>query len=1631
MVHFSRLNRVISSGCMIILLIFLGITVPRDVSGDDFAGGDGTAANPYQIATVEQLQNMGDHVNSHFVLINDVDAGATSSWNDNGAGGFYGFQPVGNDAVKFTGSFNGQHYTISSLYINRPAEDTTGLFGHIETDAVVKNVIVANADVTGQIYGVSPLVGKNDGGTVSHCSTSGTVNGKGGGAGIVGNMDTGLIEYCTSSADIHGISHNSGGVIGLLVAGTVRNCSASGNITTALNHNGAGGFVGNNWGGLIENCFASGTVQGVRYVGGFAGRVYNTGTAVRNCFSTGDAAGTYDVGGFTGRCNNITLENCYSTGLVTVTGSGYSGGLVGISYSSTVTDCFWDTETSGMTSSAGGTGKTTAEMKDAATFTDTATAGLDYAWDFAGNLNDDAGTEDIWNISSSVNSGYPHLATLNEPPAADAGGPYTADEGSPVTLDASASSDPNGGPLQYRWDLDNDGTWDTAYSTDPFLAHTWDDDCTVTVAVEVYDGEFTDSDTAEVTVHNVDPALTISGPGSVDEGSVYTLNLSSSDPGQDTIIEWTVHWGDGDQTTVSGNPASLAHVYTDGLNVYTISASAADDDGIWTASNTIKVTVNNIAPAITLSGASDTDEGSVYTLNLISADPGDDTIIEWTVDWGDGTVEAVLGNPSTADHTYADGPNDYTISASASDEDGAWPSNTIDVAVHNVAPALTISGASSLDEGSVYTLNLSSSDPGDDTITEWVINWGDGSTETAAGNPVSITHTYADGLNHYTVTAQAYDEDRVPSGRHLLIVDTGNKRLIELDETDTIVWEYHSPGAWDCRAAERLANGNTLVAEIDYYNYANRGRVIEIEPDGTVVWEISGLNLPMDVERLANGNTLIPCQHGNRVIEVAPDKSIVWEMNTNLRYPADVERLATGNTLITDMYNDRIIEVQPDLSIVWCTPWGGALTLQDAKRLANGNTLVCSSSPGWNKVVEVRPDFSTAWEHYTYYPTDAERLENGNTLIAGGYGNYVKEVNPSGVLVWQYTAGLYYPNDVDVVDGTAAPYESNTLAISVHNVPPALTISGPGSVDEGSVYTLELSSDDPGEDTITEWVINWGDGTTETVPGDPDRATHIYTDGDNVYNISATATDEDGTWAAGGTVGVYVHDVPPLFTIAGPGTSDEGAVYTLSCSVTDPGDDTPDHITIDWGDGSTETTAGCPASVSHTYADGPALCTISAGLTNEDGTFPAQDTVEVQVLNVAPDLTITGPSAADEGAVYTLGLSSSDPGQDTIIEWTVHWGDGDQTAVSGNPASLAHVYTDGLNVYTISASAADDDGIWTASNTIKVTVNNIAPAITLSGASDTDEGSVYTLGISVADPGDDTISQYTVDWGDGTAETVPGTASSAVHTYADGPDNYTISASGTDEDGTHSAENTVDVTVHNVAPAVSIDNITQPNPYCILPGDTLQFSGSFTDPGVPDTHTIVWDFGDGTPAAAGTLAPDHAYAASGEYTATLTVTDKDGDAGSDSCTVTVCTYGQVIENISEILEGLDIPDRPRVLNRMKDKALQDLLQAQQKMEQGNVGRALHELGQAVQRLSLISRYVDGADGIITMILSLTDRIVSSRIVQAVQDADSFFDVIMVRMAQMFYRRAVITAGRNSALAMTFYRSAFIMADRVR
>jgi hypothetical protein len=208
--------------------------------------------------------------------------------------------------------------------------------------------------------------------------------------------DLGLID---SNVDA-GTGSYVGSLVGNLQGGTITNCYAEGGSVSGGSY--VGGLVGENtWYATITNCYSSGSVSGNYSVGGLVGNNWGT---ITDCYAEGGSvSGNNYVGGLVGR-NYGTITNCYATGSVLASGSewqpGVVGGLVGEMGENRgeVTDSFWDTQTSGQVTSAGGTGKTTAEMQTESTFTDA-------SWDFVDETNN--GTEDIWWILEGQD--YPRL----------------------------------------------------------------------------------------------------------------------------------------------------------------------------------------------------------------------------------------------------------------------------------------------------------------------------------------------------------------------------------------------------------------------------------------------------------------------------------------------------------------------------------------------------------------------------------------------------------------------------------------------------------------------------------------------------------------------------------------------------------------------------------------------------------------------------------------------------------------------------------------------------------------------------------------------------------------------------------------------------------------------------------------------------------------------------------------------------------------------------------------------------------------------------------------------------------------------------------------------------------------------
>lgn len=324
-----------------------------------FAGGSGTAADPYTIATVDQLEAFRDSVNAgtnYQGKVIELTADVTlpsDSWTPIGVATRKS-SGLATGSTPFAGTFNGNGHTISGLTISSTSgsDYAIGLFGALD-GATVENLTLADVAIdvpTSELAGAAAGLMVDDA-TVSNVQVSGKVSGLAGIGGVVGRMTlTGTIENCTNNADVSALGGvgNVGGIVGAAYyttpdgTMTISSCSNTGAITGT---EAVGGIAGLN-SSFVDNCTNSGAITGSNYsVGGIVGEQKNYG-GISQCTNTGaienQSEKGYGTGGIVGWVRYDGATSAYAassavsvtnnTNSGTVHGGNDAGGIVGTFY---------------------------------------------------------------------------------------------------------------------------------------------------------------------------------------------------------------------------------------------------------------------------------------------------------------------------------------------------------------------------------------------------------------------------------------------------------------------------------------------------------------------------------------------------------------------------------------------------------------------------------------------------------------------------------------------------------------------------------------------------------------------------------------------------------------------------------------------------------------------------------------------------------------------------------------------------------------------------------------------------------------------------------------------------------------------------------------------------------------------------------------------------------------------------------------------------------------------------------------------------------------------------------------------------------------------------------------------------
>lgn len=704
------------------------------------AGGKGTQAEPYLIDSQAALIN--SNLCRNVYLLQTQDITLTGTWT-----------PLSNydNAVSL---YDGGGYEISGLNIVS-SSNHAGIWARWQWGGSLKNLTLISPSMThtpGTSSGVGAgfFVGEvNSGTTFENIHvTNGALSSQGGNVGgLIGNVNSTSITISDSSIDA------------TITATSSRDDSTVGGLAGKQSSN-----------SLIQRSSSSGAISASASLnasknGGAGGLVGYSDGRILNTFSTVDVTATNanNVGGLIGRsvCNSGDLNDSYSIGVVSgKSGSSSVGGFVGQANSASCdqTDSVWDTDTSGQSTSAVGTGKTTSDMKSAITYTSR-------GW-----------SSSIWSISDGS---YPSFAA----PGASIS-PASLDLGSQGVLDGATAASTttmtsNGtGPLAISSsgitisgtnaaDFAVDGTSTCADGASLAIGAT----CTIAIT---FDPSSAGAKSATLTVATDagNQNVALSGTGIASTQTVTWSPTTSIDTSTTSPSALATSSGDGAITyavtsagttgcTVNNSTAALTFT---GAGSCAITATAAATSSYAVASTTVTFTVGLTSQPITLAAGSSTlavysstnltTSGVLGTGQVTYAEDSSGAVcsLDGSTLTATGVGTCAVTATVAADATYASASSaSITITVQKSDQAVTWsPSNTS--LLFTDSPVTPSSGATTEGDGAItYSVTSGSCTVDSDTGTLTYSSTGTCVvTATAAA-----TAAYAEGTQAVTFTIAA------------------------------------------------------------------------------------------------------------------------------------------------------------------------------------------------------------------------------------------------------------------------------------------------------------------------------------------------------------------------------------------------------------------------------------------------------------------------------------------------------------------------------------------------------------------------------------------------------------------------------------------------------------------------------------------------------------------------------------------------------------------------------------------------------------------------------------------------------------------------------------------------------------
>lgn len=483
----------------------------------------------------------------------------------------------------------------------------------------------------------------------------------------------------------------------------------------------------------------------------------------------------------------------------------------------------------------------------------------------------------------------------------------------------------------------------------------------------------------------------------------------------------------------------------------------------------------------------------------------------------------------------------------------------------------------------------------------------------------------------FTVTDDAY-------GTNTVSLTGTNASLFMISGTDIYLksgvaldYETRSSLAMTVQVTDPEANSSTVSSQ----NYTLSITDVNEAPSMTITQSLTSIaeNTSMNAARNVATISITDDALGTNTLSLTGADASVFELSgTTLRLKAGTELNYESKTSFS-------VIVQLNDTTLSGGPFGSQTVTVNVTNV-NESPVASAGGPyaiqeGDSLVLNAGPSFDPDGTAVTY------------AWDVDGDGQYDDASGATATLTWTQLKALTTPVSdngarvirLRVTDATGLS-STATAALTVSNTAPTVTLTGAATAISGTPYTLTLGSSDPGADTISQYVINWGDGQSQTVSGTTTSVTHRYLQPGGNRNISVQATDEDGTWNnSGGPLVVTLENVAPsniaLSSERVNGNDPGSVVGTISFTDPDVGDT---HSVI--------------VSDSRFSIVGSTL-KLRSGVSLDPDTEPA----------VSFDITVSDASGESSTASFTLSVSHAPVA--LADSWTV---DGTQTLLVNSAA---------------------------------------------------------------------------------------------------------------------------------------------------------------------------------------------------------------------------------------------------------------------------------------------------------------------------------------------------------------------------